>query len=259
MGETHWKDNVDNIHNNENQVANACKVVGVRGHDQSDGDEVVRQHLPVILSLLLNVDDVDLLDPESQLCEIIKLHSAANLSAGPVCPELGHVEKVGGGVPDVLRQVSKRKRTVFSRKEGQSRTYHAKRPKEAVIANHPRLFSKSRLVLNRRDSPAPSQGTQNALHEAIAQSSEEHQIVEHVVNVIEANRVLSSRGVVVGQPQEKPCEGPGSWNHQLGEVEKDNEIANDSWCHISMGILSPLDELMGNEAAYPLGCREAAA
>jgi hypothetical protein len=45
----------------------------------------------------------------------------------------------------------------------------------------------------------------------------------------------------------------------LGEVEKDNEIANDSWCHISMGILSPLDELMGNEAAYPLGCREAAA
>lgn len=63
--ETHWKDNVDNIHNDENQVADACKVVGIRGHDQANGDNVVRQHLPVIFSLLLNVDDVNLLDPES--------------------------------------------------------------------------------------------------------------------------------------------------------------------------------------------------
>lgn len=209
-------------------------MVGIRGYDQSDCDDVVRQHLPVILSLLLNVDDIDLLDPESQLREEIKLHGPGNLTAGPVCPELGHVEKVRGGVPDVLCQVSKENRTFLQRKEDKSRTYYTKRPEEAVVANHPRLFGKPRLVLDRRDSPAPSQRTQNAIHEAIAQSSEEYQIVDHVVNVIEANRVLSSRGVVVGQPQEGPCEGPCSGNHQLGEVEKENEIENDSWWRVSM-------------------------
>lgn len=77
-------------------------MVRVRGYDQSDGDEVVRQHLPVILSLLLNVDDIDLLYPEGQLREEIKLHSPSNLSAGPVCPELRHVEKVRRVVPEVL-------------------------------------------------------------------------------------------------------------------------------------------------------------
>lgn len=147
---------------------------------------------------------------------------------------------------------------LFTR-EGRERTYYPKRPKDAVVANHPRLFRKPLLVLDRRNSPASSQGTQNAVHETIAQSSEEHQVVNHVVSVIEANRVLSSRRIVVGQPQEGPRKGPGFGNQQLGEIEKENEIENDSYNHVSMNFRSPPDELMENEAAYPLGCRETAA
>jgi hypothetical protein len=108
-------------------------------------------------------------------------------------------------------------------------TYYTKRPKVAVIANHPRLFSKPRLVLGRGNSPTSPQRSQNAFHKTIAQPGEENQIVSHVEYVIGANCVFPSIWVVVRQPQKGPCEGPGSGNAQLGEVEKQYEIANNSF------------------------------
>lgn len=57
---------------------------------------------PVILALLLNMDDEHLLEPKCQLRKKVELHDSANLAAGPAGPELGHVEIVGRGIPDVL-------------------------------------------------------------------------------------------------------------------------------------------------------------
>lgn len=150
-----------------------------------------------------------------------------------------------------MAKLANENRPFPQKEEGKSRTYYTKRPKEAVVANHPRLFRKPRLVFGRGDSPTSSQWPQNAIHEAIAKSSKEHQIVSHVINVIEANRVLSSRGVIVGQPQERPRKGPSSGNQQLGEVEKKYEIENDSYNHVSMDIQSPIDELMRNGGSIP--------
>jgi hypothetical protein len=36
-------------------------VIAIAGKDQTSGHEMVRQHLPVVLPALLNVDDHDLL------------------------------------------------------------------------------------------------------------------------------------------------------------------------------------------------------
>lgn len=62
--------------------------------DQADGDDVVGEHLPVVLAALLDVDDDDLLEPEGELAEHVALHQAAELAVGPVGPQVPEVEPV---------------------------------------------------------------------------------------------------------------------------------------------------------------------
>lgn len=80
------KEKVDDIHNNKDKVANASVVVGVAGEDKDRGDDVVAKHLPVILATVFNVDDKDLLKPESPLHENITLHEETKLAVRPVGP-----------------------------------------------------------------------------------------------------------------------------------------------------------------------------
>lgn len=58
------KEEVDNVHENQEEMADAGLVVGITAGDKADGDEVVGQHLPMVLAAVLNVDDKHLLDPE---------------------------------------------------------------------------------------------------------------------------------------------------------------------------------------------------
>lgn len=69
-------------------------AVSVRGVDEADGDDVVRKHLPMVLSALLNVDDQDLLQPKGKLGKHVSLHNPGELAVGPVRPELSEVEEV---------------------------------------------------------------------------------------------------------------------------------------------------------------------
>lgn len=60
------------------------------------------QHLIVILSLLLDVNDEDLLHPERQLHKQIPLQNTRHAAVRPLCPDSLEVEPVGGLCPDVL-------------------------------------------------------------------------------------------------------------------------------------------------------------
>jgi hypothetical protein len=85
-------------------MANPGLVVGIRGRDQYDGEEMVRQHLPVVLAALLDVDHNDLLQPESPLSQHVGLGEAVELSGRPVGPELSHVQVVRRlGVKELCR------------------------------------------------------------------------------------------------------------------------------------------------------------
>jgi hypothetical protein len=74
-----------------------------------------------------------------------------------------------------------------------------------------------------------SQRAENVAHEAIAQSGEEDKEEGDIVNVIEANCVLSRGGVVVGELEEGPCVDPRLGNDQVAEKEKGHEIEDDDW------------------------------
>lgn len=64
---TYWKEEIDNIHDAQDQVGNLNLMIPVCGKDQKIGNDVVGKHLPIILSTLLNVHDHDLLKPECEL------------------------------------------------------------------------------------------------------------------------------------------------------------------------------------------------
>lgn len=101
------EEDVNDIHQHENEVADTGEAVSVGGENERDGDNVMREHLPVVLAAFLNVDNQDLLHPKAELSQHVPLHEAGNLAVGPLGPELGEVEVVGRGEVNVLsRRVS---------------------------------------------------------------------------------------------------------------------------------------------------------
>jgi hypothetical protein len=77
-------------------------VVTVAREYQNGCDNVVREHLPIVLSPFLDIDNHHLLEPESILNQSVPLLQSSNLSIGPVCPELFHIKPVVRVDIDVL-------------------------------------------------------------------------------------------------------------------------------------------------------------
>lgn len=77
-------------------------VVPVGADNQSNGDEVVSEHLPVVFATFLNVDHKDLLKPEAQLSEGIELMQRAKLAVRPIDPEILQNQPGRRGVVYVL-------------------------------------------------------------------------------------------------------------------------------------------------------------
>ena len=66
---------------------------------------MVREHLVVIFSALLDVEDKDLLQPERHLHEIVPLELSAGLPKGPAGPHLVHVKEIGAVIVKPLRAI----------------------------------------------------------------------------------------------------------------------------------------------------------
>lgn len=63
--------------------------------NKRDRDEVMGEHLIVVLSAVFHVDNKDLLYPESPLRQYVAFHEPVEFPIWPASPELLHVEKVG--------------------------------------------------------------------------------------------------------------------------------------------------------------------
>lgn len=93
-GGAYWKEEVHNIHGAEDKVGDLRLVVPIAREDQQGRDDVVREHLPVILPPCFNVDHHDLLQPECILRQDVPLAQAIHFPIWPVRPELPEVENV---------------------------------------------------------------------------------------------------------------------------------------------------------------------
>jgi hypothetical protein len=77
-------------------------VVTVAREYQNACDNVVREHLPIILSPFLDIDNHHLLDPESVLNQSVPFLQSPDLSIWPVGPEFFHIKPVVRVDIDVL-------------------------------------------------------------------------------------------------------------------------------------------------------------
>ena len=73
MQTSYRQEQIDHIHNNKNDISGRSLVASVAEKDERRSDDVVSEHLPVIFSAFLDVDNKDLLQPESELSEIVPL------------------------------------------------------------------------------------------------------------------------------------------------------------------------------------------
>ncbi len=55
---------------------------------------MVAEHLPMVFPTLLDIDNHDLLEPETVLDENVKFDQSSNLSVGPILPEGRHIQPV---------------------------------------------------------------------------------------------------------------------------------------------------------------------
>lgn len=69
-------------------------MVSVAREDQKRSDNVVREHLPMVFSSLLDVDNEYLLQPEGVLDKNVPFPYARDLAIGPICPQILKIEHV---------------------------------------------------------------------------------------------------------------------------------------------------------------------
>lgn len=80
------EEDVNHVHNDHNHMADTSQEVLVRANNQGTRHNVVDKHLPVVFAALLNVDDVDLLDPDGKLDQVVCFQWQLYGIHGPVLP-----------------------------------------------------------------------------------------------------------------------------------------------------------------------------
>lgn len=93
--ETYRKQQVHNVHQAQHHIRHIVEPVNISRPQQTARDDMVRQHLVVILSPLLDVNDENLLHPKRQLREKIPLQTTRHATMRPLRPDRLEVEPVG--------------------------------------------------------------------------------------------------------------------------------------------------------------------
>jgi hypothetical protein len=100
---TYREEDIAKVHHAQNHVADLGLVEGVAAEEQHAGEDVVGEHLPMVLAVLLNIHHEQLLHPETELYEIVPLHQSVQGSCGEVRPHGSEIEPVRRVVHDVLQ------------------------------------------------------------------------------------------------------------------------------------------------------------
>ena len=69
---TYGQEDIAEIHKDVNDRTDSGVIHVVARDDQGDGQDVMRKHLPVILPWLFRVNNVELVEPPSELGEVIE-------------------------------------------------------------------------------------------------------------------------------------------------------------------------------------------
>jgi hypothetical protein len=167
-------------------------MVPVRSINQGYCDDMVGEHLPVVLTALFDVDDNDLVHPKRQLAEHVAFHEAAQLPIGPVGPQILQVHPA-------------RRRVVYVLSRGLALptdnrylgTHQTHCPEDAVVDQEPALLAKSCDILSLGDALGLGERGKEVLHGRGAQANEENDAKEYKVPIVLAEAIAARLWVVV--------------------------------------------------------------
>lgn len=91
---TYRKKKVHNIHQTKYHVGHIVKTVDISGGEEGAGDDVVGEHLVVVLASLLDMNDEDGLNKEGQFDKQIPLHQAGHGTSWPFVPNRAEIKPV---------------------------------------------------------------------------------------------------------------------------------------------------------------------
>lgn len=78
MCETYRENQIDDIHQTQDDIADLGLVVAVAANQEQTCNDVVGEHLPMVLSALFHIDDHDLLQPEAELSEVVEFEKTSH-------------------------------------------------------------------------------------------------------------------------------------------------------------------------------------
>ena len=135
-------------------------MIAITRKKQNASDDVMSEHLPVILPSLLNLDDHDLLQPESKLDQYVPFQGGNNVSCRPISPHISQVEEVVRLIVEVLERMSELVRRLAAARD----THESNREGDSVVDAQPSLLSKSHNLLLLLDTIPLSQRHKYVVH-----------------------------------------------------------------------------------------------
>lgn len=88
---TYGEEDITPIHDHHNQTPNPCKIEEVARAHESNGDDMMGQHLVVIFSTCFSVEDQDLMRVERGLREVVEFEGACEGQVGVTQPGICRV------------------------------------------------------------------------------------------------------------------------------------------------------------------------
>jgi hypothetical protein len=156
----------------------------------------MREHLCVILALLLDVDNENLLNPEAPLYKVVPLEKAVSLTEGPAFPDAVQVKPKVGMVHYVLLKVSQSARRYCKS------TYHAERPRYSIVDDQPCLLLESFKAFLRPNTSQPCQWFQHVVHHSDSKACKGYRPEYDVRQIVGAASIHAGLSVVVGHGEE---------------------------------------------------------
>jgi len=82
------EEDVAKVHEDEDEATDAGVVECIRGVDEGDGDDVVGEHLIMVLPVRFGVEDEHLVDPECRLGQVVDFYWGSEGCVRDTYPEV---------------------------------------------------------------------------------------------------------------------------------------------------------------------------
>lgn len=200
--ETYREHQINYIHQAQDDIADLGLVVAVATNQEQAGDNVVGEHLPMVLSALLDVDNHNLLQPETELSQIVEFEEASHGACRETRPHGRQVVEVWRFVDEILVRMLAFASHGTMGCEG---THCSKEPERGIVQDQPCLFGKANGSLLLVNPALSGHWDKGIVHGGCAEAGEDYDAKRDKLQVLPPWVVEAGLGVIVRKGEVLNC------------------------------------------------------